>query len=296
MAALRVRCSTCWMPSAGRSPLSRGCKELLLAPAASWEWATASIAFAILAPRFWSAPSSGWSPPATTPRLLLARAVEHAAQDVLRRRYPDRPLHANVEFYTAVLLDAVGLERTLFTPTFAVGRVAGWCAHVAEQRQTGRLIRPESRYIGPRPSRSKGLSRRAGVRLQCRRYGEIRSPDQRAAAASYGQPPGWALLCCADGAWLLWPAYVREPRVLVAAISKDAALTEPLLRRGFQFQRRGSRKLAGSPSPSAICGPQNDPDVLEPTQAAARLFRGLPAPTHQWLASRPAHRGASPPP
>lgn len=86
-----------------------------------------------------------------TPRLLLARAVEHAAQDVLRRRYPDRPLHANVEFYTAVLLDAVGLERTLFTPTFAVGRVAGWCAHVAEQRQTGRLIRPESRYIGPRP-------------------------------------------------------------------------------------------------------------------------------------------------
>lgn len=86
-----------------------------------------------------------------TPRLVLARAVEHAAQDVLRRRYPDRPLHANVEFYTAVLLDAVGLERTLFTPTFAVGRVAGWCAHVAEQRQTGRLIRPDSRYIGPRP-------------------------------------------------------------------------------------------------------------------------------------------------
>lgn len=86
-----------------------------------------------------------------TPRLLLARAVEHAAQDVLRRRYPDRPLHANVEFYTAVLLDAVGLPRTLFTPTFAVGRVAGWCAHVGEQRQTGRLIRPDSRYIGPRP-------------------------------------------------------------------------------------------------------------------------------------------------
>lgn len=86
-----------------------------------------------------------------TPRLILARAVEHAAQDVLRRRYPDRPLHANVEFYTAILLDAVGLERTLFTATFAVGRVAGWCAHVSEQRQTGRLIRPDSRYIGPRP-------------------------------------------------------------------------------------------------------------------------------------------------
>lgn len=87
-----------------------------------------------------------------TPRLSLARAVERAAEDVLGRRYPDRPLRANVEFYTAVLLDAAGLDRALFTPTFAVGRIAGWCAHVAEQRRTGRLIRPDSRYIGPRPA------------------------------------------------------------------------------------------------------------------------------------------------
>jgi len=82
-------------------------------------------------------------------RLALARAVEAAAGSVLRARYPDRELHANVEFYTAVLLDAVGLPRELFTPTFAVGRVAGWCAHVAEQRATGRLMRPASRYVGP---------------------------------------------------------------------------------------------------------------------------------------------------
>ena len=71
---------------------------------------------------------------------------------MLRARYPERPLRANVEFYTAVLLDAVGLPRTLFTPTFAVGRVAGWCAHVQEQRALGRLIRPASRYVGARPS------------------------------------------------------------------------------------------------------------------------------------------------
>ena len=71
---------------------------------------------------------------------------------MLGRLYPDRPLRANVEFYTAVLLDAAGLDRALFTPTFAVGRIAGWCAHVAEQRRTGRLIRPDSRYIGPRPT------------------------------------------------------------------------------------------------------------------------------------------------
>ena len=58
-----------------------------------------------------------------TSRLALARAVERAAEGLLRQRYPDRPLRANVEFYTAVLLDAVGLARTLFSAAFAV---AAW--------------------------------------------------------------------------------------------------------------------------------------------------------------------------
>ena len=82
-------------------------------------------------------------------RLILARAVEKAATSILAERYPDRPLKANVEFYTAVLLDAIGLPAELFSPTFAVGRVIGWCAHVAEQRQFGRLVRPRSTYVGP---------------------------------------------------------------------------------------------------------------------------------------------------
>jgi len=84
-------------------------------------------------------------------RLELARAVERAAEGVLRTRHPNRPLHANVEFYTAVLLDALMLPRTLFSATFAVGRVAGWCAHIEEQSRTGRLIRPASRYVGKVP-------------------------------------------------------------------------------------------------------------------------------------------------
>ncbi|EYF01767.1 citrate synthase [Chondromyces apiculatus] len=87
-------------------------------------------------------------------RLELSRAVEQAAEKALAARHPDRPLRANVEFYTAVLLEAVGLPRALFSPTFAVGRIAGWCAHVEEQRRTGRLIRPNSRYVGPRPATS----------------------------------------------------------------------------------------------------------------------------------------------
>ncbi|HEY6458844.1 MAG TPA: citrate synthase [Polyangiaceae bacterium] len=85
-------------------------------------------------------------------RLALARAVEHAAEEALARRHPDRPLKANVEFFTAVLLEAVGLPREAFSTTFAVGRVAGWCAHWIEQRATGRLIRPASRYVGPPPA------------------------------------------------------------------------------------------------------------------------------------------------
>jgi citrate synthase len=83
-------------------------------------------------------------------KLSLARAVETAAEQVLAARYPERTLRANVEFYTAVLLDAVGIPRQMFSSTFAVGRVVGWYAHVTEQRAHGRLIRPASHYVGPR--------------------------------------------------------------------------------------------------------------------------------------------------
>ncbi|MEZ4318294.1 MAG: citrate synthase [Myxococcota bacterium] len=84
-----------------------------------------------------------------TDRLVLARAVEEAAERVLAERWPDRALRANVEFYTAILLEAVGFDRRLFTPLFAVGRVVGWLAHVAEERRVGRIVRPRSEYVGP---------------------------------------------------------------------------------------------------------------------------------------------------
>ncbi|MCG8417394.1 MAG: citrate synthase/methylcitrate synthase [Proteobacteria bacterium] len=82
-------------------------------------------------------------------RLALARAVESRARELLEARYPDRRLRANVEFYTAVLLDAIRIDRRLFTPTFAIARSAGWFGHITEQAKTGRLIRPKSRYVGP---------------------------------------------------------------------------------------------------------------------------------------------------
>ena len=83
--------------------------------------------------------------------LRLARGVESAAIGVLAKRHPNRRLETNVEFYTAVVLDAVGLERDLFTPTFAVARVAGWLAHAEEQLLGGRIIRPTQHYVGPLP-------------------------------------------------------------------------------------------------------------------------------------------------
>jgi len=88
-------------------------------------------------------------------RLTLARAIEREAERLLAERHPERRLRANVEFYTAVLLDAVGIPRTLFSPMFAASRVVGWCAHVDEQRRVGRLIRPASRYVGPVPTQTK---------------------------------------------------------------------------------------------------------------------------------------------
>jgi citrate synthase len=84
-------------------------------------------------------------------RLALAEAVEAAALKQLRLRKPDRALDTNVEFYTALLLEALGFPREAFTAVFAMGRVAGWVAHAKEQAETGRLIRPMSVYVGPRP-------------------------------------------------------------------------------------------------------------------------------------------------
>src|SRR6478735_6359564 len=74
----------------------------------------------------------------------LARSVEAIALRLLEEYKPGRRLQTNVEFYTALLLHGIGLEVPLFTPTFAVSRVAGWIAHALEQRASNRLIRPQS--------------------------------------------------------------------------------------------------------------------------------------------------------
>ena len=90
----------------------------------------------------------------------LASKVEETALQILHEEHPERPQATNVEFYSAGVLQAIGLPKEYFPPTFAVARVAGWSAHVLEQSANNRLIRPQSEYIGPEPRKPIPLSER----------------------------------------------------------------------------------------------------------------------------------------
>lgn len=85
------------------------------------------------------------------PRFEIAEALEAAALAELRERRPDRVLETNVEFWAAIVLDFAQVPAHMFTSMFACARLAGWSAHILEQKRTGRLVRPSSRYIGPEP-------------------------------------------------------------------------------------------------------------------------------------------------
>jgi citrate synthase len=84
------------------------------------------------------------------PRYEIAAAFKAEALAELARRKPDRVLATNVEFWSAVVLDAAGVAPALAPALFACSRTAGWSAHILEQHATGRLIRPSARYVGPR--------------------------------------------------------------------------------------------------------------------------------------------------
>ena len=83
------------------------------------------------------------------PLAEFAIDVEKDVVAVLAEAYPDRPLYANVEFYAGVVMDSCGVPRQMFTPTFAVSRMVGWCANILEQAEDRKIIRPSARYVGP---------------------------------------------------------------------------------------------------------------------------------------------------
>jgi citrate synthase len=81
----------------------------------------------------------------------FAELVEQRVIEVLDELKPGRGLRTNVEFYAGVVMDACGIPRSAFTPTFASSRVIGWCANVLEQAADNSIIRPRARYVGPPP-------------------------------------------------------------------------------------------------------------------------------------------------
>src|SRR5689334_7050495 len=86
-----------------------------------------------------------------SPQVEVAEELERVALDALQKRHPERVLATNVEYYSAIVLDVAEIPPPLAPAMFACSRVAGWSAHILEQKKTGRLFRPSARYIGPEP-------------------------------------------------------------------------------------------------------------------------------------------------
>jgi citrate synthase len=85
------------------------------------------------------------------PQVEIAEQLEQAALRGLQEKYPDRVLATNVEYYSAIVLDVAEIPPPLAPAMFACSRVAGWSAHILEQKRTGRLFRPSAKYVGPAP-------------------------------------------------------------------------------------------------------------------------------------------------
>jgi citrate synthase len=94
--------------------------------------------------------------------LDLTEAVEQTTVKVLSELKPGRELYANVELYAALVLHAIGVPSELFTPVFAIGRTAGWTAHMVEQVENNRIMRPNAHYTGPRGLKWQPMEQRPG--------------------------------------------------------------------------------------------------------------------------------------
>ena len=93
-----------------------------------------------------------------SPRADVAEALEQAALAELHRRHPERVLATNVEFWSAVVLDVAEIPPDLTPAMFACARVAGWSAHILEQKRLGKFTRPSAKYVGPSPRPASALA------------------------------------------------------------------------------------------------------------------------------------------
>lgn len=82
------------------------------------------------------------------------------AERVEKVMWDERRLFPNLDFYSALAYRYCGIPTPLFTPLFVVSRISGWSAHILEQRENNKLIRPSSRYVGPEARRYTPLAER----------------------------------------------------------------------------------------------------------------------------------------
>ena len=169
-------------------------REKLSAASGSWASATASTGCAIRGPTCSPRRPSGCTRADGDRGSTISRATWRRRRCACSRSTSRAgELKTNVEFYTALLLHGLGLPTELFTPTFAVGRVAGWTAHCLEQSALGRLIRPQSEYVGSKNgtgNHSKGFEFR---------WHEILAHARRDAKRCWGSrtsPDGWGPDSC----------------------------------------------------------------------------------------------------
>jgi 2-methylcitrate synthase len=91
-----------------------------------------------------------------TGNLLLYQISERVEQVMMR----EKQLRPNLDFYSATAYHLCGIPTAMFTPIFVFARIAGWSAHVLEQRAANKLFRPIAEYVGPEPKRYIALDRR----------------------------------------------------------------------------------------------------------------------------------------
>src|SRR3989304_3284264 len=90
--------------------------------------------------------------------LEIAEEVEKVALEKLAKK----KIYPNVDFYSGIVLHAIGIPTELYTPIFAMGRVAGWLAHWLEQLKTNKIYRPDQKYIGLRNQKYVPMEKRKG--------------------------------------------------------------------------------------------------------------------------------------
>src|SRR4029453_12805146 len=117
-------------------------------------------------------------------RFEVAEALERAALAELQARKPDRVLATNVEFWSAVVLELAEIPPLLFTSMFTCARVAGWSAHILEQKREGRLIRPTAKYVGAPPRPPPDLPQPPALAA-------LRPAPRRGRSQTSSSPPRW---------------------------------------------------------------------------------------------------------